>query len=352
MPDVSISIIVPVFNVESYVEDCLRSVMRQTYTGPMECIIVDDCGTDNSMQIVERLIAEYKGPINFKILHHTHNRGISTARNTGMDAATGEYLFFIDSDDELTEDCLEVLSKPLAFERYDIVTSDFDRVKVLPSGNREVIIHPFKLTIQDNTLFKQPAILRSYRFNWDATAWNKLCKRRFLSEYNLRFKEGIIHEDNLWGFQVACLASTLYSINKVTYLYKIRRGSIMDSPTLAIERAAALTEIIKEMSRFVQQHNLDNRDTFPFFDLFFQTILNTFSETKSCYISKYRELRPFIMVSLKSIYHNNHFSIKGWLRAFHYFLPTRLAPHWEFLYYFHLRPSINDLINKKKEATA
>ena len=90
----SISIIVPVYNVEPYVEECIHSVMRQTYTGPMECIVVDDCGTDNSMAVVEGLIANYKGPISFKVLHHKHNRGLSAARNTGMDAATGDYYFF------------------------------------------------------------------------------------------------------------------------------------------------------------------------------------------------------------------------------------------------------------------
>ena len=69
-----VSIIIPVYNVAPYIEDCLNSVMRQTYVGPMECILVDDCGTDDSMAVAERMITEYTGPIRFEILHHDHNR--------------------------------------------------------------------------------------------------------------------------------------------------------------------------------------------------------------------------------------------------------------------------------------
>ena len=105
----NVSIIIPVFNVAPYIADCLRSVMRQTYTGNMECLIVDDCGTDNGIAIAERMIADYKGPIRFQILHHERNRGLSAARNTGTEAAIGEYLYYLDSDDEKTEDCIERL---------------------------------------------------------------------------------------------------------------------------------------------------------------------------------------------------------------------------------------------------
>lgn len=102
-----VSIIIPVYNVAPYVEDCLRSVMRQSYTGPIECLIVDDCGTDESLPIAERMIVEYDGPIRFEILHHEHNRGLSAARNTGMEKVMGDYVVFLDSDDEISNDCLE-----------------------------------------------------------------------------------------------------------------------------------------------------------------------------------------------------------------------------------------------------
>ena len=108
-----ITIVVPVYNVEPYIEDCLKSVAEQTYKGDIECIIVDDCTPDGSCAIIEHFINEYNGSIDFKLLHHTKNRGLSAARNTGIGAATGEYIYFLDSDDEITPECIELLTKPL-----------------------------------------------------------------------------------------------------------------------------------------------------------------------------------------------------------------------------------------------
>ena len=90
-----VSIIIPVYNVENYLVRCLDSVTAQTCQD-IECILVDDCGNDHSVQIAEDYIQTYQGPIVFKFLHHTKNRGLAAARNTGIDAATGDYLFFPD----------------------------------------------------------------------------------------------------------------------------------------------------------------------------------------------------------------------------------------------------------------
>lgn len=118
--------------------DCLRSVMRQTYAGPMECIVVDDCDKDRSVEVAAQLIAEYKGPIVFRILRHEQNRGLSAARNTGMDAANGEYVFFIDSDDWISDDCIERLAKPLQEGKVDIVVGDYEMIgKQLYKKNRD-----------------------------------------------------------------------------------------------------------------------------------------------------------------------------------------------------------------------
>ena len=122
-----VSIIIPIYNVETYIEECLQSVMRQTYKGMIECILVDDCGTDNSMKIMEQLIEVYNGPIEFKVLHHEHNRGLSAARNTGMDAACGDYVYFLHSDDWISDDCIERLTHPLDLEQYDFVAGHYEK---------------------------------------------------------------------------------------------------------------------------------------------------------------------------------------------------------------------------------
>ena len=103
-----VSIIIPVYQVSAYIERCLESVVNQTYTD-IECIIVNDATQDDSIEKCEILIEKYDGPIHFRIIHHEINRGLSAARNTGTKAAKGAYLYYLDSDDYISPDCIEKL---------------------------------------------------------------------------------------------------------------------------------------------------------------------------------------------------------------------------------------------------
>lgn len=225
-----ISIVIPVYNVEAYIEDCLHSVTAQTYIGDIECIIVDDCTPDRSCIIIEKFISEHIGNIEFKLLHHKKNRGLSAARNTGIDAATGEYIFFLDSDDEITPDCIELLTTPLKNKRYDFVIGDY---KTIGSDNE----FPPLLLDEGEIPTNNEIRTEYFKNNWYMMAWNKLCNLDFIRNKGLYFKEGLINEDNLWSFQLACMAQTMFTIKNNTYNYKIRPYSIMgniDSTTTAI----------------------------------------------------------------------------------------------------------------------
>lgn len=220
----SVSIIVPIYNVEPYVEDCIRSVMRQTYTGPMECIIVDDCGTDNSMAVLERLISEYNCPIAFKVLHHEHNRGLSAARNTGMDAATGDYIFFLDSDDWLSEDCIEKLVSPIITEpAIEIVQGNIKRIpndKPNEFPLNIVIKHAFSNSEARSTFFQNN--------QFPAYVWNKLICRSLIIKSGIKFREGLLWEDNLWHFSLLKKVENVFFVSGITYYYRGRPNSIMN----------------------------------------------------------------------------------------------------------------------------
>ena len=117
-----ISIIVPIYNVEEYILNCLSSIVNQKkIVHSVECILVDDHGQDNSMQLAKHFIEEYSGDVEFKIVVHERNRGLSVARNSGLSECMGDYILFLDSDDTLPEDSLYNLSKPLEFYHYDFV---------------------------------------------------------------------------------------------------------------------------------------------------------------------------------------------------------------------------------------
>lgn len=215
-----ISIIIPVYNVESYITDCLQSVMRQTYQGSLECIIVDDCGTDKSLAIAEKLIADYEGSIEFRVLHHEHNRGLSAARNTGMDAARGEYVYFLDSDDWISDDCIEKLAKPLVQERFDIVVGDYESV-----GQSTI---PMPLALDEGKYFEKGISDTFCNRGVYLMAWNKLYSKDFLLRNNLLFEEGKISEDEIMAFEISCLNKSYYVVKSVTYLHRITENSIIN----------------------------------------------------------------------------------------------------------------------------
>lgn len=123
----AVSILIPVYDVQTYIAKCLESVASQTYGGQMECIIVDDCGYDDSIAIAEEFIAGYDGPISFRIIHHKNNRGLAAARNTGVAAAQGDFVFHLDGDDWIEPTAIELLIKKQQDTDADIVSGNFIR---------------------------------------------------------------------------------------------------------------------------------------------------------------------------------------------------------------------------------
>ena len=222
--EIAISLIIPVYNVSAYIERCLTSVIKQTYNH-FECILVDDASPDDSIAKCERMIAEYEGPIRFRILHHQRNRGLSAARNTGTDAATGDYILYIDSDDLISNDCVERLVAP-----------------VLKDGSIEVVVG-------EHLRFSDSGLLSNQKNSWrrkedlatheavrglyfdrkrhlPPAAWNKLTSKRFIDQHHLRFEEGQIWEDTLWTFFEMKHLCHIYVIPDATYYYYNRPDSI------------------------------------------------------------------------------------------------------------------------------
>ncbi len=243
-----ISIIIPVYNVESYITQCLQSVMRQTYTGQMECLVIDDCGTDKSIEIAERMISEYKGPIEFKVLHHEHNIGLSAARNTGIKAATGDYVYFLDSDDYVSDDCMEVLARPLQEKEYDMVVGNYTSF----GGETHVGLWMDRGEYDGEKL----KIACYYRWIYPM-AWNKLCSLRFLQKYELSFYEGIIHEDMLWSYRMAKCLNYVFVETNCTMYYRLSKQGIMGQVSGNQRKSAdSLYIIVKYM---IDQEYLDNK---------------------------------------------------------------------------------------------
>ncbi len=236
MSGVVVSIIIPVYQVSEYIERCLLSVVKQDYPH-IECIIVDDATKDDSIGKCERLITKYNDTLNhndnhndnekrrisFKIIRHEVNRGLSAARNTGICEATGDFLFFLDGDDEITSDCI---SKLVAIGKNtpdaEMIIGNF---KCIPRNEHHVIEIDGSLPeIMDSN-----ETIATYYFSRriPVTAWNKLVKRSFVIVNGLFFKEGVVYEDIHWSFFVVKHLTKIRVLKDVTYLYYIRSGSII-----------------------------------------------------------------------------------------------------------------------------
>ena len=128
-----ISIIVPIYNVEEFIVECLQSVVAQTYRD-YELILVDDCGTDGSMSVAARFASHPTLEGKMRILRHDRNRGLSAARNTGTAAAKGKYILFLDSDDILAPDCLQLLVEKAESTDAEMVVGN---IQILNSKKQE-----------------------------------------------------------------------------------------------------------------------------------------------------------------------------------------------------------------------
>ena len=226
-----ISVIIPFYNVEKYFAECLDSVLSQSYSN-LEVICVDDNGTDSSRAIADSYAAKDS---RIKILTLGSNKGIGPARNAGMDAMTGEYFLFLDSDDILTENAIEDLYETLARTGADMVTgryeafADEDRPDLKDSVAR--LTSTFALAHDSDVQVD----IHNFQHMLDASygvVWGKLYSSEFMRRKNIRFHDSnILHEDK--GFWLKCIGSLPHyaSTSKVVLRYRIRSNSSMTNVT-------------------------------------------------------------------------------------------------------------------------
>lgn len=221
----NISIIVPVYKVEHFVERCITTIINQTYTVDVECIIVDDCSPDNSMEVVEKIIAHYNGPIQFQLLSHEYNRGLAAVRNTGMRAATGDYIIHIDSDDYCELNMLESMYLKALEENADIVIADYfiDHV----NDNIEYVEQKCDVDNVSNIKKLLNGELGGYM-------WNKLIKREIIQEKHIHTVEGVDYgEDFLFSISLFFFAKKVVSIHQAfVHYYQYNPNSYCKNRTL------------------------------------------------------------------------------------------------------------------------
>ena len=223
--------------------------MSQDLAGSeVECILVDDCGVDGSMDVVRRTIEAYHGPICFQVLSHDVNRGLSAARNTGVSHSTGDYVLFMDSDDYLTPDGLTyLLQQQQAHPEADLVIGN----ALMKKDGK--LLHP---NLSEPWLIDSPDIFfrRMLRHQIYLYAWNKLIRRSVLTENKVTFIEGILYEDQSWSYHLFSVVSSVLLLPQVTYIYEWNDSSIVHAQ-LTLERADKTVNSYIISTRWLLQHH-------------------------------------------------------------------------------------------------
>lgn len=237
-----VSIILPVYNVEKYLEKCLDSLVNQTFKD-IEIIIINDGSTDNCKNIIDKYATKYNNLI--KVITQK-NQGLGAARNIGLKFATSDYIVFIDSDDYIQSNMVEEMYNKILQEQADVVICGNNVV----NEQYELISKTFpnKYEVYDfNTqmIFGNPCV------------WNKIIKKVLLDDDSLSFRNNVWYEDIDFSFKLFLKSKKTCILHKNLYNYLLRQGSIMNSNNL--RKNLDLIDAFNEIIMYAKRNNCFNK---------------------------------------------------------------------------------------------
>jgi glycosyltransferase involved in cell wall biosynthesis len=300
-----VSVIIPVYKAEQYIEKCARSLFEQTLDD-IEFIFIDDCTPDNSIDILKCLIRDYphrKSQV--KIIHNEENKGISTTRNIGLNNSTGEYIIHCDSDDWIDDDLYEKLYLKAIEEKSDIVLCDFIREE---SGNLKIR----KEFLNENVEEYVKAILTT---KLSPYLWNKLVSRNLYLKYNIFFPDGInIREDFYALVKLFYYSKKISRISDSYYHYRIHGHSISRHKNMRDFNSVFVQDRIKaSVLAYDFLMNTDDKVKYEKAILDSKLILKIRIITKMYGVKKAREIFPETDSKIFSSNLSLHHKIHIWL---------------------------------------
>jgi len=245
-----VSVIIPVYNVSGYLREALDSVITQTYRN-LEIIIVDDGSTDGSGKICD----DYSAQDSRIIVIHQSNRGLSAARNAGLDSSTGQVISFLDSDDAFHPQMIRIMMDHMYKYHADITMCEFDCFET--DGfmiQAEQGINPEetagKVAVQSKTSGRKRILQKILRWEVETAPWNKLYRREIWE--NLRFPEGYVYEGTYLVFDIFDRARRVVNIDRALIRHRIRQGSICTTNTLT--NTMDMEHALNHFYSFVNEH--------------------------------------------------------------------------------------------------
>jgi glycosyltransferase involved in cell wall biosynthesis len=213
-----ISIIVPIYNVEKYIKQCLESIISQTLKD-IEILCIDDCGTDSSIKIIESFA---KKDSRIKIIQLDKNKLPGVARNIGIKSSTGKYISFIDPDDYVEPNLLEIAYTKIEELQLDSI---WFNVKIFDDKKKSFTKDNYFLETSNGILNINPKNINKFPLN----CWNKIYRTSIIKKHNIMFSENILFEDLEFYHKFFTKSKETYFINKHLYIYRLRPNSILSS---------------------------------------------------------------------------------------------------------------------------
>lgn len=253
MNEQMVSIVIPMYNVEAYIEDCIRSVTDQTWR-ELEIICIDDASTDETLKRAQELAAQDE---RIRIFQNHKNSGPSYTRNRGLDLACGKYIYFLDSDDMITPNAMEELRREADKKELDVLF--FDGQVIFEEEAPKEKFPGYRLEHQGEypEVMSGVQAFRSMRRNreWAINVPREFWRREFLAEEGLRFEDGILHEDELFS-TLAVLQVKRCSVSKRQYfIRRFRSNSIMTSERTERNMQGHLRCLTRLLESLAQQKN-------------------------------------------------------------------------------------------------
>lgn len=245
----AISVIVPVYNVEKYLERCLDSIFNQQFSSAFEVIAVEDCSTDNSLHILKEYQKRDKRLV---ILEHENNKKVSIARSTGLKFATGDYIMFVDSDDCLLPNAFENLYKKCIETDADVIV--YNHIIFDNHDNRKLIKN-----IKSEFITTDKIIVHHHFFG---ALWNKILKRTLVENLVCGHIELSISEDLLYGTEVLVKAKKICLMSEAYYLYFVNTNSLTHTVKLGHflkNQIVVLNQIEMIIEKYEIDSQLDNK---------------------------------------------------------------------------------------------
>ena len=240
-----ISVVIPVYNVEKYLSQCLDSVINQTYKN-LEIICVDDSSTDNSLEILKEYAQK---DTRIKIIKNEKNLGLGLTRNEGVKVAKGEYIHFLDSDDWMNLNAYEKLFDTVKKINFpDVITFSYFSHNQITGKIKKIRLAPNKNEQKTFNIYETPECLKY----WTSSAWVKFLKRTFILENSLKFNDYRCYEDIAFSIESVLKAKSIYFLDEYLLNYRAdRKDSLLEKQYLFLDHIVKDIKWTEENTRFL-----------------------------------------------------------------------------------------------------